>query len=64
LTVNPPAKMAVQQLLGGNLILNWPAGTLQSATNITGPWSDVSGATAPRTNPAAARQEFFRIKLQ
>ena len=63
-TVNPPARVAVQQFSGGNLILSWPAGTLQSATNLAGPWGNVSGATTPRTNPASARQEFFRLKLQ
>ncbi len=61
-TVNPPARVTIQPL-GQNVILNWPAGTLQSATNITGPWGDVSGAP-PSTNPAIAPQEFYRTKLQ
>ena len=61
-TVNPPAKITIQPL-GKSVILSWPAGTLQSATNITGPWGDVSGAP-PRTNPAIAPQEFYRAKLQ
>jgi beta-glucanase (GH16 family) len=63
LTVNPPAKVSAQ-LAGGSVILNWPTGTLQSATNVFGPWTNVSGATTPRTNPMTARQEFFRVKLQ
>src|ERR1043166_7743292 len=34
---------------GTNLVLNWPSGgILQSATNVAGPYADVSGATAPR----------------
>lgn len=61
--VNPPAKIAAQ-LADGNVILSWPAGTLQSATNIVGPWINVSGATPPRTNSMSAHQEFFRIQLQ
>jgi beta-glucanase (GH16 family) len=62
-TVNPPARIAVR-VLDGNIILSWPGGTLQTATSVTGSWSDVSGATSPRTNPAAVQQEFYRLKLQ
>jgi beta-glucanase (GH16 family) len=62
-TVNPPASMSIQPV-AGTVILDWPAGTLQTATNITGPWGDVSGAVSPHTNPTTAPGEFFRIKLQ
>ena len=62
-TVNPPARIAIQPA-GGKVILNWPTGTLQSATNATGPWGDVSGAVPPRTNEANLPVEFFRAKLQ
>jgi hypothetical protein len=48
----------------GSVILSWPGGTLQSATDISGPWGDVSGALSPRTNPVAALQEFYRLRLQ
>ena len=61
--VNPPASL-VFQVSGGSLILNWPAGTLQSATNLSGPWNDISLSTSPRTNPMAAAQEFYRVRLQ
>jgi beta-glucanase (GH16 family) len=61
--VNPPAQVAITPL-NGNVVISWPAGSLQSATNITGPWGDVGGATSPRTNPAAAFLEFYRIRLQ
>jgi beta-glucanase (GH16 family) len=61
-TVNPPARVTIQPL-GKNVILSWPTGTLQSATNMTGPWGDISG-TPPRTNLAIAPQEFYRAKLQ
>ncbi len=61
--VNPLAKMAAQYV-GGSVVLNWPTGTLQSASNIAGPWTKVSGATPPRTNSVTAHQEFFRIQLQ
>ncbi len=61
--VNPPATLAIQAL-AGSVVLSWPGGTLQSATNLGGPWSDVIGSTSPRTNPVAASQEFYRIRLQ
>jgi hypothetical protein len=60
--VNPPARIAIQPV-GGKIILNWPAGTLQSATNASGPWGDVSGAAPPRTNLANLPAEFYRAKL-
>jgi len=62
-TVHPPANLTLQSQ-GGNVILSWPAGTLQSATNVAGPWGIVGGAESPLTNPAAAPQEFYRLKLQ
>ena len=61
--VNPPASLGFQ-VSGGSLILNWPGGTLQSATNLTGPWNDINPATSPRTNPMAGAQEFYRVRLQ
>ncbi len=62
-TVNPPLSLGIQPL-PGNVVLTWPAGVLQSTTNLTGPWSGVVGATSPRTNPISSSQEFFRVKLQ
>jgi large repetitive protein len=62
-TVLPP-EIISSQFSNGNLVLDWPFGTLQSATDITGPWSDVVGATPPYTNTPSGPQEFFRIRLQ
>ena len=61
--INPLASVSVQAV-SGNLVLTWPAGTLQSATNIAGIWSDVDGAKPPHTNPMGLQQEFFRLRLQ
>jgi len=49
---------------GANLELVWQSGTLQQATNITGPWTNVSGATAPQQviSPTAVRR-FYRVQL-
>jgi hypothetical protein len=55
LTVLPPAWVtnltyrvsAAGPGAGQTLEFIWPAGTLYSATNVTGPWTAVSGATLP-----------------
>jgi hypothetical protein len=48
---------------GNNLVLTWPTGwTLQSATNVAGPYSNISGATSPYTNDMTLDpQRFFRL---
>lgn len=49
---------------GNNLLLTWPSGWfLQSATNVVGPYSDVSGAVSPYTvDTTAGPQGFFRLR--
>jgi hypothetical protein len=49
---------------GNNVVLNWPAGwSLQSATNVVGPYVDIPGATVPYTNDVLLQpQQFFRLK--
>jgi len=42
--------------------INWPSGTLQSAPSVTGPWTTVTGATAPYVIPAASGTQFYRVK--
>ncbi len=61
--INPPLVFSIQSS-PGNLILNWPYGALQSATNLFGPWSNVAGATSPFTNAPAAPRQFYRVLLQ
>jgi len=51
-------------LAGGNLVISWPTGTLQSSTNVSGPYSNVSGATSPYTNTVSGAMLFFRTQLQ
>jgi hypothetical protein len=62
-TVNPPASMSIQTS-AGSVVLDWPFGTLQSATNVIGPWSNIMDALPPYTNTSTEPQEFFRIWLQ
>jgi hypothetical protein len=45
-----------------NLTIEWSSGTLQSSTNVTGPYQNVSGATSPYTAPFTEPQRFFRIR--
>jgi hypothetical protein len=37
-------------------------GTLQSATSVAGPWSDVPGATSPHTIPATGVATFYKLR--
>jgi hypothetical protein len=58
-----PVSMIVQQS-GSSLQITWQAGTLESATDIEGPWTVVGGAVAPYyTVTPGPGQMFFRIKL-
>jgi len=58
-----PGRWLNSQRSGSNLILQWGSGfTLQSATNVGGPYQDVSGASSPHTNKFNERQRFFRLR--
>ena len=52
------------QRSGNNLILRWtdPSFGLQAGPVVTGPYTNVPGATSPCTNPIAGRAKFFRLK--
>jgi hypothetical protein len=49
---------------GNNLILDWPAGwSLQTATNVSGPYLDIPGGAPPYTNDMPLEQQrFFRLR--
>jgi hypothetical protein len=57
-----PQTLSLTNPGGGQAQLNWAYGTLQSATNAAGPYSDVPGATAPYLIPATNAQQFYRIR--
>ena len=61
--VNPPVRLSIG-VNGTNAVLNWPSGTLQSATNVSGPWSEVAGASPPFTVAPADPQRFYRVLVQ
>ena len=50
--------------VGGNIVITWPTGTLQSSTNAAGPYSNVNGATSPYTNAVSGSRQFYRAQLQ
>lgn len=51
------------QTTGGQLVMAWTNGvfSLQSSTNVDGPYVDVSGASSPYTNTSSSSQMFFRL---
>jgi hypothetical protein len=58
-----PGQILLSQRSGNSLVLQWGSGSvLQSATNVAGPWQDVSGATSPYTVPFTGPQRFFRVR--
>ena len=59
----PPAQITGLEIQGGNVLLHWSgAGNLQRADSVGGPFSPVSGATSPYSEPIApAGQKFFRL---
>ncbi len=52
------------QRIGSQIVLSWTnaAFGLQSAPNVTGTYTNVSGATSPHTNTISTGQKFFRLK--
>ncbi len=60
-TTTPPVMTST--LSGTNVILSWTGfGWLESATNVTGPYVDIAGAS-PKTVPATAGQTYYRIRM-
>lgn len=51
-------------LSGPNLILTWPLGTLQSASTVTGPYTDLGAAISPYSVPlSSAAKMFYRLRF-
>jgi len=65
---DPPSGPVVKPVLtisrsGNNVLLNWQAGTLQQADVVTGPYSNVPGASPPSYSvPATAPKKFYRVR--
>jgi hypothetical protein len=61
----PTAILLKIRAAGNQTILSWPdaAFSLQSAPAAGGPYSNVTGAVSPHTNPISGSPRFFRLKL-
>jgi hypothetical protein len=58
-----PVRFQPPVLQGGQLRLEWVGvGTLQTTTNLAGPWSNLSGAVSPYLTPTTNSAQFFRVK--
>jgi hypothetical protein len=60
---NSAAVTLTIQLLTNQVQLTWPAGTLQSASQVTGPYTNIAGAVSPFTLAPSASSQFFRVKV-
>lgn len=57
--------ITIARFLTNEVVLNWTNGFLQSATNVIGPYVDVTGATSPFTNitwPPPPTNRFYRLR--
>ena len=63
-SVTPSVLTLNIQNSGGPVILTWPSGTLQYASQAAGPYSDMVGVTSPYTNIVSGIQQFFRVRIQ
>jgi len=62
-TINPPVTATISNSPEG-ITITWPTGILQYATDVTGPWFDLTGTNSPYSVPATELQQFFRVKIQ
>jgi hypothetical protein len=57
----PPVK--IESLGGDKIRLTWSVGALTSATNVTGPYTVIVGATSPLTNTVSGAK-YYRARGQ
>jgi hypothetical protein len=62
-SIVPPAVTLECQSINGQVVLTWTAGTLQSAPAITGPYTDIAGASSPYTLLPSGPQQYFRVRV-
>ena len=58
----PPAGLIITNISANQMQLNWSYGVLQSATNVSGPYNDISNAVQPYIAPTTNSQQFYRIR--
>jgi formylglycine-generating enzyme required for sulfatase activity len=64
LPANLPPVTLYFEPAGGQVILVWPTGALQSAPTVAGPYTDVIGASSPYSVVPSGPQQYFRVKVQ
>jgi alpha-galactosidase len=57
-----PLRLTLANQGGNQAVVNWNYGTLQTATNVTGPYVDMTNVVQPYTIPFSNSQQFFRLK--
>jgi hypothetical protein len=58
-----PSRFLTSTRAGNHLEISWAPGmTLQSSTNVNGPYFDASGASSPYTPVVNGPQRFFRLR--
>ena len=64
-SIPPPVFVSIQPS-NDSLIVGWPTGTLQSATSLIGPWTDLAQSSMPSNITVApiGSNQFFRIKVR
>jgi hypothetical protein len=63
-SVVPPVVTLHGQLVNGQLVLTWTAGTLQSAPTAAGLYTDIISATSPYTLAPSSAQQDFRVRVR
>jgi hypothetical protein len=56
--------IAIQRNTNGQVVLEWPAGTLQAADIVTGTYQTVTGATSPYTVTPGEAHTFYRVLVR
>ena len=63
---NGTLSLSIAKGLNSSVIVTWPAGTLQQADIVTGPYTDVLVSGSPATSPyntATTTRKFYRVRL-
>ncbi|HEX3625938.1 MAG TPA: LamG-like jellyroll fold domain-containing protein [Verrucomicrobiae bacterium] len=58
----PSTGLSLTNLNGNAMGLTWIYGVLQTATNVAGPFSDITNVTPPYLAPFTNSQQYFRIR--
>jgi hypothetical protein len=57
-----PSMLNIQNANPSHPQLNWGYGMLQSATNVAGPYNDISNVSPPYAIPVTNSQQFYRVR--